>query len=375
MVQNKNQHYVPEFYFKLFSKDEKTICVFNISNKKFIEHASIKGQCSKHYFYSKNLNIEKTFSWLEGLAKKKLKNIIDNKNLSCLSKEEKEHLKSHILFQHGRTKFAYDREEDMANYIFNLLKPKIYQDAKESGEDISWKSIKNSKIVLKSSYNLLVSMMSGILLYDLNMILLENQSNMDFIFSDNPVVFFNSFFNKKSPYGTTGLASTGLQIFYPINSKLMLSLFDSNFYTLLNNDVIKIKDSKDIQRLNGLQVLNCNNNIYFEDKNFKDKVIERYKQLKSKIPKQKNEYEIMGCRIAEDGTRRELLRTSSPKIYYNLEKLSFLKHKKIDIDYGVRNIQLFKIHKKIIDAVIKGEIKSMSDLSLFIRKNKMKNKK
>ena len=113
-----------------------------------------------------------------------------------MSKDEIEHLKSHILFQHGRTKFAYDRENDMANYMFDLLKPKMYADAKEAGEDISWESIRDTKIVLNSSHSLLVSMVSGPLLNDLNMVLLENESKIDFIFSDNPVVFFNSFLTK-----------------------------------------------------------------------------------------------------------------------------------------------------------------------------------
>lgn len=366
MARNKNQHYVPKFYFKLFSKNKRTICLFNLSNEKFVKHATIKDQCSKDYFYSKNTKVENTFSWLEGLVSEKLKKIIENKNISCLSDTDKEHLKSHILFQHGRTKSAYDRENDMANYMFDLLKPKMYEDAKQDGEDISWESIKDTKVVLNSSTTLLTSMMSGIVLSDLNMVLLENKSKTNFAFSDNPVVFFNSYFNDKYKGGTTGFASTGLQVFYPINSKFMLFLFDSNFYDLANEDVIRLNKTKDILRLNGLQILNCDSNIYFEDENSKDKIIERYSQLKSKIPQKKNEYEIMGSRIAEDGTHRELLRTSAPKIHYNIEKLSFLKHKNVNLPYGVRNPQIVEINRKIVDAVIEGKIKSMDDLTAFL---------
>lgn len=364
MVENKNQHYVPKFYFRLFSENRKSICTYVISNNSFIEHATIKGQCSKDYFYSKNTEIEKTFSWLEGLANTKIKLIIQNKSLSCLSNQEVEHLKSHILFQHGRTKFAKDRENDMANYMFDLLKPKIYSDAKEAGEKISWESIKGAKIKLNFSYTLFASMISGILLIDLNICLLENKSKIDFIFSDNPVVFFNSFFNEKYSYGTTGIASTGLQIFYPISSKFMLFLYDPLFYDIKSSRIYK---NKDIQRLNGLQILNCDNNIYFENYNMKKKVFERFNQLKSKIPKEKNEYEIMGNRIAEDGTYRELLRTSAPKIHYNLEKLSFLKHKKNEMPYGVRNKKLVDINSKVLDAVYNKKITSMDDLSQFLK--------
>lgn len=282
MVRYKNQHYVPKFYFKLFSKNKKTICLYVISQNKFIEHATIKDQCSKSYFYSKNTNIKKIFSQLEGSAKNILTKIIKNNSLNELNNEEIENLKSNILFQHGRTKFAKDRENDLANFFFDLLKPKIYDDAKKAGEHISWESIKNTKIEMKSNYTLFLSMMTGILLIDMKACLLENKSQMDFIFSDNPVVFFNSFFNDKYSYGTTGLSSTGLQIFYPINSKLILFLYDSDFYEVRST---KINKTKDIKRLNGLQILNCDNNIYFENWDIKDKILEIFNQLKSKRPK------------------------------------------------------------------------------------------
>lgn len=67
MPHNKNQHFIPKCYFKLFSKNEKTICVFNLKNKRFIEFATIKGQCSKNCFYGKNIDLEKSLSHLEGL--------------------------------------------------------------------------------------------------------------------------------------------------------------------------------------------------------------------------------------------------------------------------------------------------------------------
>ena len=367
-IEGKYQHYVPRFYFRLFSKDKKRICMFYLPQEKFVPNVRIYNQCAEDYFYSENTIIEKIFSEIENLANIKLRRIIENKSLNCLTDMERQHLKSHILFQYGRTKFIYDKENEVVNYIFDLLKPKIYEDAKETGEDIRWEDIRDTKIVMNSSNSLWISMLSGIVLYDLEIVLIENKSKVDFIFSDNPVVFFNSYFNDIHPYGTTGMASTGLQIFYPISSKFMLLLFDSKFYQLPNKNLIRITKSKDIRRLNGLQILNCDRNLYFEEHSMKDVVIELYKQLKGKKPKVKSEHEIMGSRIAEDGTYRELLRTSSPKIHYNLHKLSFLKHKKTNIAYGIRNQWLVGIHSKIVTAVLDGKIKSMEDLSNFLDK-------
>ena len=144
----------------------------------------------------------------------------------------------------------------------------------------------------------------------------------------------------------------------------MLFLFDPNFYRL-NNEKINISKQKEVQRLNGLQILNCDKNVYFEDNSMKDKVIERYKQIKSKIPKTKTEYEIVKTEKTQEGIRK-LYRTSNPKIKYNLEKLSFLKHKNNNTPYGLRDPLLVDLHKKIIEAVDEGKIKSMDDLSQCI---------
>tara|TARA_Y100000310_G_C20646638_1_gene797024 strand:+ start:360 stop:1484 length:1125 start_codon:yes stop_codon:yes gene_type:complete len=369
MAKNKNQHYVPQFYFKKFSKDGRTICLFNINSKKFVESANIKGQCSKSYFYSKNTQIEKEFSLLEGLGNNLISEIIKNQNISCLNEQEKQNLKSHILFQHGRTEYARDAEEETANALFDMLKPNFLQYAKKEGLKITKEEVNDMKIKSNSKTSLLVSMMSGPLLHDLDMILLENKTQMDFIFSDNPVVFFNSFFNEKTWQGTQGIASTGLQIYFPLNSKFALFIFDPNFYEFTNKEIIKIRNELDIQRLNGLQIIYCNANIYFEDIKVQKPLLLRYNQLKSKRPSQKTTNEVVANRIAEDGTYRELWRTTSTKIKYNLEKLSFLKHKKIDIVYGIRNPQLVEFHNKIMKAVEKGEIKSQKDMEQFFKNN------
>ena len=369
MAKNKNQHYVPQFYFKKFSKDGRTICLFNINNKKFVESATIKGQCSKSYFYSKNTQIEKEFSLLEGLGNNLISEIIKNRNISCLNEKEKQNIKNHLLFQHGRTEYARDAEEETANALFNMLKPNFLQYAKKEGLKITKEEVNDMKIKSNSKTSLLVSMMSGPLLHDLGMVLLENKTQMDFIFSDNPVVFFNSFFNEKTWQGTQGIASTGLQIYFPLNSKFALFIFDPNFYEFPNKEIVKIRNESDIQRLNGLQIIYCNKNIYFENIKMQKPLLLKYNQLKSKRPSQKTTNEVVANRIAEDGTYKELWRTTNTKIKYDLEKLSFLKHKKIDIVYGIRNPQLVEFHNKIMKAIEKREIKSQEDMERFFKNN------
>jgi hypothetical protein len=377
MAKSKNQHFVPQFYFKKFSKDKKTICLFNLKNKKFIQSATIRGQCSKDYFYSKDTKIETEFSYLEGLGNNLISEVIKNKNLSCLNSEQRQNLKSHLLFQHGRTEYARESEEETANALFDMLKPNFEEYAKKQGLKISSEEIRNLKLKSNSKNSLFICMMSGPLLFDLNIVLLENKTQTDFIFSDNPVIFYNSFFNSKTPAGTEGIASRGLQIYFPLNSKLALFIFDPQFYEIGKDEIISLKKESDIQRLNGLQILFCNENVYFENFKMKECIMLRFNQLKSKRQQNKTSNGVVASRIAEDGTYRELWRTTSTKIKYNLEDLSFLTHKKTDISYGVRNQGMVDFNRKVMDAVERGEIKSQEDLSAFIKtyeKNDSSNK-
>ena len=290
---------------------------------------------------------------------------IKDQTLSCLTVEKKQNLMNYLLFQNGRTEYARDSEEETANALLDIYKPSFLTYAKKKGINISEEDLKNIRIKSNSKTSLFVSMMSGPLLYDLKMVLLENKTKIDFVFSDNPVIFFNSFFNNKIPNGTTGIASTGLQIYFPLNSKLALFIFDPNFYDVGKKEAVQIRSKLDIQRLNGLQILYCNNTLYFENIRMQEYLLSRYDQLKSKRPEQKTTNRVVASRVAEDGTHRELWQTNSTKIKYILEKLSFLRHKKIDAPYGVRNQKLTEINTKLMNALESGKIKSQEDLVSF----------
>ena len=69
MANKKNQHYVPQFYQRRFSPNNKTIGAYILEQKKIIKDASIKHQASKDYFYTKDIvkanNIEDALGKLE----------------------------------------------------------------------------------------------------------------------------------------------------------------------------------------------------------------------------------------------------------------------------------------------------------------------
>lgn len=83
MPHNKNQHYVPQFYLKLFSnnQDQKTFGIWNIEKEIFVRSGSIRDQASLDYFYGKDLELEKAFGQQETLMSQIYSYILETKYL------------------------------------------------------------------------------------------------------------------------------------------------------------------------------------------------------------------------------------------------------------------------------------------------------
>jgi len=368
MAKNKNQHFVPQYYFKYFSKDKKTICVFNLKNHKYIPSATIKGQCSKNYFYGKNIRVEEIFSNIEMSASKIITKIIREKTLSSLSESERRNLMSDLAIQYGRTKKAKQTEESLINYLTEkVIKPEFFQYARKNGLDLSLEDLEEMKISMKSQHSPFIAMISGALLYDLEVVLLENETEIDFIFSDNPVVFCNSFFNNKVKNSTEGMASKGLQIYYPICSQFAIFAFDSNYYEFSSAGTLKLKKESDIKILNGLQILYCNESVYFEDQDMHNYVQSEHMPLLDKRPSQKIQERVVNKTMFNDGSYEELLSIGPQKIFYNLEQLSILIHKNNSSPYGMRNQFMVEMNSKIIKAINNKEITSAEDYDNFVK--------
>jgi hypothetical protein len=128
---------------------------------------------------------------------------------------------------------------------------------------------------------------NAILISDLKSILLINSTDQNFIFSDKPIIIYNKYFCDKRQYLINGFASPGLQIFCPLNSKVMLVLYDDKFYNFgdRSTDKILIDKGSDIDSLNSLQFLNCYENIFFSDSDQGKSIQSLYSMLKTQIGK------------------------------------------------------------------------------------------
>lgn len=67
MASNKNQHFVPKTYLRPFANnDQRSINLYALGPKRFVEGAPIKSQCSRNYFYGSEPAFEKFIQFFEG---------------------------------------------------------------------------------------------------------------------------------------------------------------------------------------------------------------------------------------------------------------------------------------------------------------------
>lgn len=121
--------------------------------------------------------------------------------------------------------------------------------------------------------------------------LIKNRTSNPFIISDNPLVLYNQFLEKRNwKFGSQrDFGLKGLQLFLPLNDSYMLAVYDSDIYKLGNKkeQIVSIDDKNSIDQLNLLQFLNSESTV-----NFNHKASEHYirtLQEKSKKHKKAND--------------------------------------------------------------------------------------
>jgi len=354
MAECKHQHYVPKFYFKLFS-EKGIVEVYDVRDKKF-HPGSCKDLCAEDWFYSTDAQMEKCFSRMELDFSKILNKIIDSTDINQLSDKEYYLLLLFLVFQNARTAKGKDLSEDFVNYFIqdsfkDLLRKNIGKLPWITENFIEYYQMPT---ILAPSHAIAImsSLETGALLIsDLKPIILINDTEMEFIFSDSPVVLYNSFFNDKDGSGSSGIQAHGLQIFCPLNSKTMLMLYDSKYYSFKkdSNNIVSITSESDVYALNALQFFNCRKWIFFTDKTHSTSIGALHSRLDDFI--NDDYYGIDKYSIQDpSGLGREFVITYKKDIDYTLTgKLSFMFFKfptKIVSPFNFRDDRLVHLAKQ-----------------------------
>lgn len=254
MVEKNNHHFVPQFYLKKFSNNNKSVGMYLFRDNKYIVHGSIKDNAYRKHLYGEDTEIEDALATYEGKWQSIISNIIQTKSIN-MSEEDYYLLLSFILVSEARTAMVADHNNKEINVLADIA--------------CKMKHNKNNPIDIEYEIPNLVPMQIAIeatpILLDLDAVLIINESNRGFITSDNPVVRYNQFFIHRNYFLNHGLGHMGIQIFLPLNPEICLCIYDSVMYSNVTDSVIKIKSGSQINELNKLFLQNAYETIFFNN--------------------------------------------------------------------------------------------------------------
>lgn len=255
---NKSHHYVPRFYLRNFSRSGKSVDLFNIDSQRLIKNAPIKGQCCRDYFYGKNPDNEKSLSAAEGEVAQLFRLISQHVRLPHYFTAGHLLLCFHVATQASRTQYA----ADIVNAFVDGMTREIIKHDPSITQDML------AQVKFGYDNPALISTAQGAigfpLLMDLECRVLLAPRGTEFITSDNPVVMYNQFMLWRTEGSNTGMASKGLQIFFPIWPFLTLVMYDRDVYHFGRAKLapVHMASVMDVHELNMLQVAAASKNVY-----------------------------------------------------------------------------------------------------------------
>jgi len=305
MTDHVNQHYVPQYYFKLFSWGDRRIHILLKKENRIIINASIKRQCARNKFYG-NREIESSFSNLEirhCIAIRKMLELAWSESSTRLNIPEIASdisgIWEAVLFQHARTELQIKKEAPAIESMYlSCFKYYLEHEHNIIDREKIIEHISNGNVHIKETpqetvmRSIVKAMEKVNLISDLNFYILRNHTNYPFVFGDSPVVFYNTYYQNVKERGVLGMQTPGLQIFYPLDSYTVLMLIDDQIYGgwYKRNLFVDLVEKSDVSQLNVLQLHHSYNSIYFANENDKEYIYELWGAHRHRIVQPKVRY-------------------------------------------------------------------------------------
>lgn len=286
-------HYVPQFYLRNFSSNKKSIGLYLIKQEKYVKDASIKKQACKDYLYGKDEKLENFLMIIESNCSKIIGEIIKTQKLPTKQSEDYCYLLLFMLLSEART---LERADASNEFIDVLAKTMLTLDRKIgiSKDFIEKISI---KMTIPNLFPILASMENCLILSDLYSTLLINNTDRQFLTSDNPLIRYNQMYVQRN-YALRGygLVNIGIQLFFPISPRLRICLYDGEVYDAITrkDGNIEINKGKQLDEINKLIYLNAYEYIFFNNKvkkSYINRIVENNKSIK---PRKYSEVKVSG---------------------------------------------------------------------------------
>lgn len=256
----KRQHYIPQFYLRFFSDDNKTVAIFLFQRRLYRSRVPIKSILYKPDLYDNDDSKEQVISHLESKWNASLKRIVAYLSSDFTNDENSKIDKSDLLDLYSFICFTLMRTRQQISAI-SFQSEAFIRDIQDRFPEINPAEIDDFNPLLDPYFEADTALSNGVsmlpLFLDLVPVFLQNKTSRSFITSDAPIVPFNPLFEQIDYLGNSGLGNCGLQIYCPLSPKLAVLLYDPGIYKFRNNDypiIQPIESPKDVRALNGLIV-------------------------------------------------------------------------------------------------------------------------
>ena len=318
--ENRRQHYVPKFYLRNFSKNSKSVGLYRFKESKMIIDGSINDNLWKEYFYGDDAIVENELAKYEKKWNDIISTIIKTESISDTDSDQI-WLRYFMLISSARTlKRGNQLNNDYTALIKKILEvedPEFYERVMNAGE--RGLSVKFKYPTLKFMD---IAQRFLPLVIDLNVDLLINRSHIDYVTSDNPVVFCNQLFQEKNLSRGFGWGEYGIQFIVPVSPKIAICMYDGEVYDIKEKF---LNSSSIINKLNELFLDNSDDVLVFanggNDKARKEKMSYIEELVKRKA-----------CHFVQDEDNGVMV-FSNKQIYgsYDLSDIFTIKQKYKDI--------------------------------------------
>jgi hypothetical protein len=262
----KMQHYVPRFYLGGFSSKGVINCYDITNSRKFpasVENIACEKGFYEIYKHPKN-ETERRLAGIERNCSKVIYKLIESEDLGSLKKQERIVLNYYVVIQELRTR---GMREELRNILAQLKSAlverglregeKLYDEIKDRQNEEYYKWWQQSMFVDAPEFTRMLS--------SLRCVLVQNESEMVFWTSDNPVTRYNPV--DLRPFGNLGLLSRGIQVYFPLTPRLSLLYYDPTSYAKLPENW-KITDVENVKYHNSIQLLSSTRFLLSIDTDF-----------------------------------------------------------------------------------------------------------
>jgi hypothetical protein len=247
-------------YLKRFSyeNNKAQIGVYNIKSGFYKKDCKLKTQACKPFYYGKDGAIEDSLSNVENGAAPIISGIVEFNQLPIYNSLEHQKLLFYTLLTELRNPTTSKKIITGQHQIVTRLRE---DDDLENAFEIM-----DLEYVIPMALRGIKTGMEFCI--DLHFKLFVNKTTTPFITGDNPVVKYNQLLDEKNyPFSGVGYGNIGFELFFPLSPDKLIVFYDSSVYRIGDKKqrVIELNEEKDVNQFNLLQVLNCDNTLFFNE--------------------------------------------------------------------------------------------------------------